>query len=521
MKKTIHIVIICLPMLFAGILAQAQLDKADNYYEIEKYRLALKYYKRAYKKDTTDLYLAYQMANCYLKMNTDRSKALPYLYQAYDTNPKAYLPHIFLDMGIAHFHNHEFIEAIRYLEYYRNYVPTEKHAIIERYIDYSLSADTMVLKPINVEFINLGKTINSRSDDFNPFVTRDDTRMLFSSESDLRSIRVFMSKRKNYNEDWEQCKPAGKTINQSNDQIISGLSPDGDALFLFFNNYDPENNDIVMSNFNGEDFDEAKVLTGKVNTNKREEGACITLNRDTLFFASNRPEGFGGLDIYMTRRLPTGNWGEPVNLGASINSPYDDNYPSISENGKVLYFSSKGHSSMGGYDLYSSEWNSVFHRWSKPHNLGYPINTTYDNNNISILDNGRYAYVAANRPEGYGQLDIYKVIFNEKAPELLVFSGKVKLQHAQFPDSTIDLNNSDVDFKVSVYDMKLGEYYGVYNCSRSTGKYIIAIPPGEYEWEILSPLDEYEDLIIPMSVVESTFEGMQIHKDLTLKRKQK
>ncbi len=519
MKKTIQLLILSIFSFLLFQPAKAQLTKADGYYEIEKFRLALKYYKRAFKKDSTDLYVTYQIANCYLRMNTDRSKALRYLLKIYKTSAHKYVPQIIFDMAVARFHNHEFLEAIRHFEFYKKYLPEEKWGVTNRYIDYCINADSLIQTPLKVKFINLGKAINSKSDDFNPYVTRDDSRMLFSTERDLRSVKVYMSTRKDYNKDWEGCVPASEAINASNDQIVSGLSPDGKALFLFYNNYDPENNDLVMSTLKGKEFDEAKVMPGKVNTNKREEGACITMNRDTLFFSSSRPDGYGGLDIYMSKRLPTGEWGEPVNLGNKINTPFDDNYPAISENGKRLYFSSKGHNSMGGYDLFEAEWNMLQNQWGNVKNMRYPINTTYDNNNISILDNKRYAYVAAHRSEGYGQLDIYKVIFQEKEPDYFVFRGKVSMEHPQIPDSVINIDLKGAELKVSVFDLKHGDYYGVYTCSPVSGKFIIALPPGEYEWEVLSPDDRYEDLIVPVSVVESTFEGIGIKKDLILKRK--
>jgi hypothetical protein len=116
----------------------------------------------------------------------------------------------------------------------------------------------------------------------------------------------------------------------------------------------------------------------------------------------------------MSKRLPGGDWSIPVNLGPTINTQYDEMYPVISHDGKTLYFASQGHKSMGGYDVYKSEWNEQFSRWERPVNLGYPINTTMDDFSYCPTDNPRHAYVAQVRKEGFGDLDIYRVIYEDE-----------------------------------------------------------------------------------------------------------
>ena len=105
------------------------------------------------------------------------------------------------------------------------------------------------------------------------------------------------------------------------------------------------------------------------------------------YVASDKKEGMGGTDIYYAKKLPDGKWGKPINLGDGINTKYNEDYPTLLKDGKTLFFSSEGHNSMGGYDLFSSNWNETKETWSTPNNIGYPINTPDDNMNISFSSN--------------------------------------------------------------------------------------------------------------------------------------
>ena len=134
-----------------------------------------------------------------------------------------------------------------------------------------------------------------------------------------------------------------------------------------------------------------------------ESAATISADGQTLFFASRRTGGLGGKDIYMTRKLPTGEWALPQNLGDVVNTPYDEDFPNLFYDGQTLYFSSKGHNSIGGYDYFKTEWDAEKNTWSKPINLGYPLNTPLDNICISFTEDQRHAYVSTWRKDSRGR----------------------------------------------------------------------------------------------------------------------
>ncbi|MGL4597747.1 MAG: hypothetical protein ACRCYO_09470, partial [Bacteroidia bacterium] len=201
---------------------------------------------------------------------------------------------------------------------------------------------------------------------------------------------------------------------------------------------------------------------------------------NTLYFASDRPGGFGGLDLYISKRLPTGKWSPATNLGAAINTAYDEDFPNLSPDGKILYFSSKGHSSMGGYDIFKAEIDIMTQAFSSVKNIGYPINTPEDNSNFRISSNGRYGYVAMRREDGLGDLDIYRVEFNDIEPSYAVVTGQISPKTAGSK-----LNNSEIF--MTVYNMKTNELVGNYIPNSNTGRYVIILAPGIYAITVEAP----------------------------------
>ncbi len=171
--------------------------------------------------------------------------------------------------------------------------------------------------------------------------------------------------------------------------------------------------------------------------------------------------GFGGTDIYVARRLPNNEWTEPMNLGPTINTQYDEEFPRISADEKTLYFASKGHNSMGGYDVFKSEWDEKLKRWSRPKNLGYPLNTTQDNFTFSMDETGRNGYLSRYLPGGEGDLDIYRVIFNNIEEKLTAVVGHINLKMApEIPMFTYYIYEKDGEQKEFTDDYLPSEEMG-------------------------------------------------------------
>ena len=177
-------------------------------------------------------------------------------------------------------------------------------------------------------------------------------------------------------------------------------------------------------------------------------------------------ESFGERDLYVTKKTASGDWGEPVNLGPKINTPYNDDAPFLHADGKTLFFSSEGHNSMGGYDIFYTTITDV--GFTDPVNLGYPVNTTEDDIYYVISADGERGYYASNRKGGFGQQDIYVASpgFRGEKPVLALVVGYVKK------------DDKPVDATITVSDSATGENKGTFHSNSATGKYIIALTPG-------------------------------------------
>jgi hypothetical protein len=227
--------------------------------------------------------------------------------------------------------------------------------------------------------------------------------------------------------------------------------------------------------FVGPKFQNQILKPFKVNENINskffENSATISPDGKTLYFSSDRPGGFGGFDLYRSLILPNGEWSEALNLGPDINTAYDEDFPFLSMDGNVLYFASKGHNSMGGFDVFKSDFSEEKNQWGTPLNLGYPVNNAYDNNGICMSGKGRYGYVSAIRPEGKGDLDIYRVTFNTIDAELTVVKGVI---------GSGDGGNKLLNPTLTVLNASTNKVVGEYIPNPITNKYVVILPPGEY-----------------------------------------
>ncbi|MCB0396678.1 MAG: OmpA family protein, partial [Flavobacteriales bacterium] len=202
----------------------------------------------------------------------------------------------------------------------------------------------------------------------------------------------------------------------------------------------------------------------------QESHAVLSADGQMLYFTSNRPGGLGGKDIYRVRMLPNGQWSLAQNLGPTINTEYDEEGPFIHPDGVTLFFSSQGHKSMGGFDVFSSVYNAENNTWSEPENVGYPINTTDDDVFYVTSPDGRRAYYSsANKKGGVGEKDIYLLsLSNTEEKELAVVKGVVMTRYGEAPP----------EGKIILTDLETSEVVGIYKPNSKTGKFLFILPEG-------------------------------------------
>lgn len=314
---------------------------------------------------------------------------------------------IYYKLGDCEVHNAQYAQAKIHLEKYLSYDNTtpQTAAIAKKLLnDCAFSIDA-IQHPVPFKPINVGDEINTTDDEYLPTVTADENTLIFT-----RKI--------NNNEDfYKSDKVSGKwqTATYLSDQIntprynegAQSISQNGKVLFFTGCNR-PDGLgrcDIYIATKKGNDWNKPFDISPPVNTNGWESQPSISADGRTLYFVSNRKGGYGGYDLYKSTLSEKG-WSQPENMGPNINTPYDEQSPFIHPDDSTFYFCSNGWPGLGGMDLFVSHLGQDG-KWQKPINLGYPINSNGDENGLTLTANGTYAFFASNKLNGQGGFDIY------------------------------------------------------------------------------------------------------------------
>ena len=446
------------------------------------------------------------MAEDYLRSSSEQRKAIPYLEYIIEVDKDAE-SQVFYMLAQSYYYNGQFDLAIQVLN---SYIEKEKSSKLKKQAKLELdryeNAKRIAASPLNVELVNLGPKVNSKFAEVNPFVSQYENLLVFSSKRS-KDYDIYVSKKGQYDDVWTKSKLAGNYVNTINDEFVAGLSSSGKNLFVHYNQVSGYEDINISERYKGL-YRELQDPGSKINSTYKEEGACISKNKDTLYLASDRPGGFGGFDLYYSLKLPEGEWGPPINMGELINTEFDENYPNLSPDGSILYFASKGHNSIGGFDVFHTSYNSASSGWNPPVNMGYPINNAYDNKNIAFTDNNRYAYVSTVDKKSLGDFDIYKVIFLDIEPDYLIVKAKVYVDKLPF-------NQLNEELTLTVY--KGEETYGMYTFDKRNNSFIIAFIPGTYHLEVNS--EKYKSFKKKVTINENYYKNKHRVLKITLEPK--
>ena len=395
---------------------------AEFFLAEEEYVDALYDYLELYNNGFEDnANINYRIGICYLHIPGQKDKAITYLEKAIKNTKLNNRESVFrekkapldayLYLGNAYRVNNNLDKAIVSYNKYKELLPSSDKANIE-YADKQIDACNVALKylenPIDIYKTNLGDLINNNASNYKAVISGDGNTLVYMNELPFYDA-VYFSRF----EDGQWTEPVNITsqIQSDGDQFVSSISYDGTQLFL--TKEDNFNSDIYTSSYINEQWTKSIHLAKPVNSKYWESHASISKDGKTLFFTSNRRGGQGEMDIYKSVLNEKGEWDNPENLGSIVNTALNEDTPFITEDGKSLFFSSQGHSSMGGYDIYISSINNEGNL-SEPLNLGYPINTTDDDLFYYPWNNGQIAYLALLEPGGYGKEDIYKITTEEE-----------------------------------------------------------------------------------------------------------
>jgi hypothetical protein len=469
---------------------------ANMKFMAKNYEDALSDYLKLLEANEKNAFYNYRVGACYIETNVDKLKAKTFLELAAN-EPNVDKMFAFTFAKALTFH----LEFDKAIEQYKKFMETPTGKAMEKAVQHEIemcqNAKELVKSPIAVTFENLGKDINSPFADYSPFISEGEDFLMFNSQRPDNSVKkadgkyasnVYISSVKDGK--WQLAEDIGETVNtKDGDEEIVGVCADGNTLIFSFDNKEGKGDVFVGPKMDNQILKPFKVNPNINSSNFEESSASISPDGKTLYFASNRAGGLGGFDIYRTRILPSGEWGEAYNLGPDVNTAYDEDFPNISIDGYTLYYSSKGHNSMGGYDIFKSEILPDTLNFGPAKNVGYPINTPFDDKNLCISGRGRYGYMAALRKEGLGDLDVYRVIFKGVDAELTVVKGVLKENKT---------DKVPANAMIEVFEAKSNNTFGQYKVNAQTGKYVMILPPGKYYLEVRAQgyKAHSEDLII-------------------------
>ncbi|MBB6461609.1 tetratricopeptide repeat protein [Flammeovirga kamogawensis] len=392
------------------------------FYELDQPDEAFKYYMGAYDFISEEGSINIKIGQCFLASVTEqKADAVFYLEKALQLN-ETISSDLFYDLGRAYQFDEKWNEAIKYYHKSYNALDSSKYEVIDKKIKECQYARTFYDFPNEHIIIkNLGPEVNSKYSDFCPLVDAVEDDLYFTSRrhefrTDNPDIlthlteNIYHSHRSDY-VNWATPYPI--PMNTDDHSATVSISMDGSEMIIY------RDGDLLLSIKEDTSWSKPKKLPSQINTTLSvETSACLNYTMDTLYFVSNREDlSIGGLDVMMSIKDKNGKWGEATSLGETINTAHDEEGVALSRDGNTLYFSSRGHNSMGGYDVFKST-RDFQGNWSTPENLGTPINSPYDDVYFMIRANGRHAYYSSARKGGYGEKDIYRISILDSEKEL-------------------------------------------------------------------------------------------------------
>jgi outer membrane protein OmpA-like peptidoglycan-associated protein/Tol biopolymer transport system component len=399
-------------------------------------------------------------------------------------------------MAQAYHKNLQLVKAEKYYEQYLQLIKGGAQNLIEEVTlqrQKSQNAIRLVNDKKDINIQKMAPPINSEYTEYNPVVSADQSVMAFTTlRPNKRTGRSVEEIYITYSNDGNWGGATVVSINTNENVGTAGISPDGQQMLVFIGS-GPKGNIYIM-NKEGAAWSAPAPLKG-LNSNSLESTASITPDGKKIYFASNRPGGYGGMDIYLGEKLASGGWGNVTNLGAEINTQYDEDAPFIHPDMKTLYFTSNGVRSMGGRDIFKSVKSGG--KWKSPENMGYPINTPLDDNYFTLTADGSRGFFSSDRQGGYGGQDIYTFEMPEQYANipLTMLKGKITAGPDKQPVPTrIKLVNNEDNTKVDY----------VYDPDPRTGNYLIILPPGK-NYDLIIESEGYLPYTLNINVPNQTY----------------
>ena len=480
--------------------------KADRYFKIANYEKALDFYLKAESSKSLDPLSSYAVGVCYSHLNTsnEQLKAVEYLKKSSDFVGKqenAVPFKVYSYLGDVYYKNENISQALRYYrKYFRNLKnhQTDEIALVRRKISQANDFKKVLKVPKSIEIHHMDQIVNSIHTEYNPVLSADESVMaytlLFPSESlPYKRMEKIMITKRISDREWEEPKEV--KIRTNNVVGTAGISHDGQKMLIYIGKKNNAGGDLYFIERNGEEWSDPEIIENLATNFHTTSTGSITADGRQIYFASDRPGGYGGMDLYVISKDKNNQWSKIKNLGKGINTSADEDAPFIHPNNKMLFYSSNGKGSYGGRDIFKSiKFNK---RWRKPVNMGYPINTPANDNYFTLIADGSRAYFSSDRKQSYGEQDIYHFDLPEEEANipLTMIKGKVLAGVDSLPVPT----------KIRVVDVETNqrvEY--VYNPDPVTGNYLIIFPPGK-NYDLIIESEGYMPYAINVNIPNQTY----------------
>lgn len=485
MKKFVFCVLICIGTFsaFAQNTLSSKNAKALSAYQRSNiainqrlYNTAIRDLEEAIRIDPNFVEAHFRMADVY-KILKDFSKSLASYQKVKGLNPNI-SKHLDYEIAEAYFMLHAYDTALMYFEKYSKVLDLSENRQKElnKYLMNTLFSVEAVKNPVPYKPENLGLNINTASQEYLPTITADDSTLIFTRRSNQEDF--YISKRTA--DGWDKAVPLSNAINTTGNEGAQCISPDGQ--FLYFAGCSRADGygkcDIYYSKLVGNEWSKPVNIGEPINTIYWESQPSISPDGKTLYFVSDRKGGYGSYDIYRSNYLGNGKWSRPVNLGPNINTEGVEFSPFIHNDNQTLYFSSNGWPGFGENDIFYSRKNDkgVF---GTPKNLGYPINTSQEESSLFISNDGKKAFFASSTLKGQGGLDLFTFELHEAARPLPVTYVKGLVFDK--------LTKNKLGSSIEIIDISNGDTVALTNSNDVSGQFLASLPSGKtYAFNVYS-----------------------------------
>jgi len=514
------------------------------------FKQAQPFLQKAQDFNPNNAYLNYMLGVIHFNLNPQSDAAVNFLEKAFALNNGKLPTDLTYFLGWAYQFQLKWDNAIKYYQLQLDILRTDvkRNAIAIEDVNKKISECTIgkteVANPKRIFVDNLGANINTSYPEYSAFISADESMMVLTARRENSTggkldegdgwpfEDLYISNK--VNGKWQPVQNFGPIVNTEEHDATAGLSSDGTKMFVF-KYKEKDGGDIYESNLVGNTWTKPERLNKNVNSKWHESSVSLSFDEKRLYFISDREGNLGAGDIYYCDKDIKGQWGPAVNPGPSLNTKYGEEGVFIHPDGKTIYFSSKGHKTMGGYDIFKSTFENG--KWSEPENLGYPINGPDDDVFFVISGSGHHGYFASSKQGGFGDKDIYRITFlgPEKPPILMnednllasvaapVSEFKAEKIVSAGPKLTIlkgvisDAKTKQVlEATIELIDNTLNEVIATFKSNSNTGKYLVSLPSGK-NYGIAVKKDGYlfhsENFDLP-----ATADFQEVEKNVELKK---